>query len=689
MGVAGVKQLTGLPTDQQAQALDHKQLLRELSEDRALASRVIFGHRHSEETPPFHIEMVDLWRSSDEFLAIEAFRGAAKTTLSEEFLLLEALFGNFSYCLLFGETYTKACMRIEAIKHEITHNHKISELFGPLKCKPWNESQVGLPNGALLEAHGWEEEIRGYKHLNARPDRAHLDDIETLSSVRDTAAVDAGWRKLNQQLIPAMDKNKRKIRITGTPLADDCILHRCASTAEWVVAKFPIVTARGAEGDAAIEHPTARATWPQRYPLTWVRTERERMANSGLLREFVQEFQLIAAQTQGKPFTEEEIRYEDIGPLTYAPKIYICDPARTATVGKSDRTGRVVVSRVGTRFYVYESSGEYWKPDAIVNDCFDTSQRHDDCEIAIERNSLDEWLMQPLRAEMVRRGFSLELTPILAPGDRSKEQFILGLQPYFKVGDIVLVGGKSKHQQLVQEILNFPAGKRDILNALAYVQRVFGGEPVYGEFGQDNIVSGHVPDRQSQLLLGMHATTSEICAVLIEVEGKHMTVLAAFQSTLGAEDAVSDITRLVVAAYPAQAVKVWVPADDYDQQGRVALVDSLRRARINVFRGGYITQSRGCLADMLRTQMAGRRLLRVASTANPALRALAGGYKRPLGKDGRPVGEPERNVARTLMEALETTVYAVQAGTLAAELPDGFGRTRNVHGVGYLSTVRR
>ena len=679
-----------LPDYRQAKALDHANLLRELSVDRALASRVIFGHRHSEETPAFHIEMVDLWRCEEEFLCIEAFRGGAKTTLSEEFLLLEALFGNFNYCLLFGETYTKACMRIEAIKHELTHNHKIHELFqGPFKCKPWNESQIGLPNGALLEAHGWEEEIRGYKHLNARPDRAHLDDIETLSSVRDTDAVDAGWRKLNQQLIPAMDKNRRKVRITGTPLADDCILHRCASTKEWVVAKFPIVTARGVEGAEAIDHPTARATWHERYPLSWVRSERDRMSNSGLLREFVQEFQLIAAQTQGKPFTEEEIRYEDLGPLTYAPRVYICDPARTANVGKSDRTGRVVVARVGTRFYVYESSGEYWKPDAIVGSCFDTSRRHDDCEIAIERNSLDEWLMQPLRAEMIRRGYSLELTPILAPGDRSKEQFILGLQPYFKAGDIILVGGKSKHQQLVQEILNFPAGKRDILNALAYVQRVFGGEAVYGEFGQECIVSGHVPDKQSQLVLGVHATLTEVCAVLVEVEGKHMTVLHSFQSTLGAEDAVEDITRLVVAAYPGQAVKVFVPADDYDQQSRVAVVDALRRARISVYRGSHIAAARGCLADMLRTQMQGRRLLRVASTANGALRALAGGYKRAVGKDGKATGEPERNVSRTLMEALETAVHAVQAGTLAAELPDGFGRSRNVHGVGYLSTVRR
>ena len=496
--------------------LDNAQLLREMAVDRAMASDVLFGHRHADEMPRFHVKMLELWRAEDPFVVIEAFRGGAKTTLGEEFLLLEALFQNFRYCLLFGETYTKACQRIEAMKHEITHNEKMRGLFGPMKGKPWNENQICLANGVLIEAHGWEEEIRGYKWLDSRPDRAHLDDIDTLESVRSADAVDAGWRKLNQQLIPALDKNARKVRMTGTPLADDNLLKRAANTGDWVVAKFPLVTAPGATGIEAMKHPQRRAMWPSRHPLAWCDSELARFEKAGLTREFVQEYLLVAAQTQGKPFTKEQIVYQDVAPLTYSPKVHIIDPARTAVVGKSDRTGRVVVSRIGTRIYVHESSGEYWKPDEVVADCFETSQRYEDCEVAIERNSLDEWLMQPIRAEMMRRGQPIQVTPILAPGDRSKEQFILGLQPWFQAGDIVLIGGPGKHWQLVNEIENFPSGKRDVLNALAYAQRVFGGQAVYQEFGQENMAGvGHEVDPQSVLVLAMHATTSETCGALI------------------------------------------------------------------------------------------------------------------------------------------------------------------------------
>ena len=32
---------------------------------------------------------------------------------------------------------------------------------------------------------------------------------------------------MNTELIPALDKERRKVRVTGTPLADDCLLARC------------------------------------------------------------------------------------------------------------------------------------------------------------------------------------------------------------------------------------------------------------------------------------------------------------------------------------------------------------------------------------------------------------------------------------------------------------------------------
>ena len=238
--------------------------LRQISEDRALGSQMIFSHRHRQKMPEFHVSVIDMWRSADPFVSIEAFREGAKTTLSEEFLLLEALFANCNYMLIFGETYTKACQRIEAMKHELLTNMKIYNLFGKQKGTTWAENKIVLPNSVCIEAHGWEEEIRGYKHLSFRPDRAYLDDIENKSMVKDSTIVDVNWKKLHIELIPAMDTELGKVRITGTPLADDCMMVRARNSPNWTSGKFPIC-------DRDIDDPECVAAWPERYSMKWIR----------------------------------------------------------------------------------------------------------------------------------------------------------------------------------------------------------------------------------------------------------------------------------------------------------------------------------------------------------------------------------------------------------------------------------
>lgn len=671
---------------------DQGRLLEALNDDRAAAAMLLFGHRHPQESPAFHVGIMDLWRAADEFVVVEAFREAGKSTLSEEFLLLEAAYGNFKYALIFGETYTKACQRLAAIKHEALRNPKLLALFGELKGETWGVDTIVLSNGVRIEAHGWEEEIRGYKWLDARPDRAYLDDIENGTNTRDSDAVTATWRKLNTQLIPALDKETRKIRITGTPLADDCLLARCEASSEWVVAKFPICYVPGQPlltGVDAIDHPEAVSMWPERYPMEWIRKQKSRMDEGGLLREMIQEYMLISAQTQGKPFDAAEVVQQDYDPPGWLRKVAVLDPARTVNRKTSDRTGRIVMSRMGSTLYVYESGGEYWKPDEIVAGAFDMSARNGDCEVAIERNSLDEWLMQPLRVEMMRRGMALDLMPILAPPDRSKEQFILGLQPWFKAGDIVLVGPRGKHASLLAEIANFPSGKRDILNTLAYGQRVFGGAPIYPEFGPDNITEVSSPGQQDQLAVSVHATSSEVCAVLVAISGRRVTVLADWTSSLAAGDAVRDVATLIRAAFPGRRVTWWVAADLYDQAGRIALIEALRLAKVEVHRAGYAVQSRGMLADLLRTTIERKRLLLVADSCKHTLNALAGGYRVAVGPDGRARGEPEKNVSATLMTALEVLTHEVEHGHTADTLPDGFGSTHNAHGQPYFSALRR
>jgi hypothetical protein len=658
--------------------------LKVISEDRALASAMVFPHRHPQKSPRAHVEIMDAWRSQDTYVLIEMFREGGKSTLSEEFLLLEAGFANFGYCIVIGENYTKACQRLEAIKFEAARNSKLLALFGKMArvsgCL-WNEHQFELPNGVLLEAHGWEEEFRGFKWHDIRPDRAYIDDFENKERVKDKNAVDASMRKIYLELVPAMDKEKGKIRVTGTPLAEDCAITRMRNNPDWTTLRFPIC-------NGEIDDPATIATWPDRYPMSWIRQRRDEMERAGQLRGFLQEYMLMAIGSQDKPFEEDDIREVAIDPFPWLPKTVIVDPARTTDVKKSDHSGKVVVSRMSTTIYVHESDGQFLKPNQIIDDCFDSSDRFDDATVAIEKNSLDEWLLQPMRAEMLRKGKSLPVKALQAPQDRSKDQFIMGLEPFFKAGDIVLVGGTGRHPKLVAQIKNFPSGKKDILNALAYVQRVFSGTTVYEDFGQHNLTSEYEPSARHALALCFNATGAETTACLVAVEGERMVAVADWISPVPPAQAVPDVMALVRAAFPRAKLTCWLPADVMDQQDRMPLMAALRAAGLQPMRGAYASMARGCLSPMIRTEMKGRRLFLVDSNARHTMNAMAGGYNMPVAKNGQLGTEPERGPHRTLMEGLESAAYVVtsQSGN---SLPDELHSGTNAQGQPYFTSLPR
>jgi hypothetical protein len=659
-------------------SLSNEALLRAISADRALASSVCFPHRHPQATPPFHIQIVDLWRAADEFVAIQAFREAAKSTLSEEFLTLEGEFANSPYTLIIGETFTKGCERLDSIANELLTNEKLRQLFGRAKGDTWNENFIILANGAAIQAAGWDQELRGFNHRGVRPYRAYLDDIENKERVRDTTTVEANWRRIWGELMPALDKKHRKLRITGTPLADDCIMKRCAADPSFVSGFFPIC-------DGDIDDENTKSLWPERYPMEWIRAERDRYARAGALPEFFQEYMLVSVQTQSKPFSADQIRYVEVAPAKWAPKKAIIDPARTVDIRSSAQTGHVVVSRIGTTLYVHESGGDFWQPSQIVEHAFDTNEKFA-CEVCIEKNGLDEWLLQPIRAESLRRGKALPVRAIQAPQDRDKDQFILGLQPFARAGDIVLIGDRVKHAALAAQISNFPAGKKDIINALAYAVRVFGGESVYSDFSEANMVPAIDPALGSVLYVSATGDGALTCAVLAAIEGQSVSVLADWATNIPATDALMDIALVVRASYPMHRINAIVPATIYDQEARSPIMRTLRDRGLRVYRGGFEQANRASLTHMIRTEMRGKRQLRVDTAAVNTLQALAGSYQYEIGKGAKQGCEPLYGIYRFIGEAVENLTSAI-VSTQSEALPEGAKTAMNPQGTKYITSL--
>ena len=631
------------------------------------------------------MEVMDLMASRDEFLVLEGFREMGKTTKAEEHMILGGLFRNYAYGLLLGETYEKACERLGSIAHELETNEVLMRVFGgSLKGRRSIENKVWFRGGTLLHAWGWDQELQSFKYGTHRPDFAFLDDVENPERVRDRAAVDGSMHKLYHDLIPAMDKAKRKIVVSQTRRAEDCMITRLAGNPDWLYRAWPICN-----GDPEDERTVA--TWPERYPMEWIREEKRRFERAGMTAAFLQAYMLQAVNPESKPFRLEQLVEWEYSPYAWAPKYVIYDPSRTTNErrskhqDRSDRCGKVVVSRLGSKIVVHESGGEYWKPDALLEDMFAANLKHSPVKVAVEKNSLDEWLLQPIRMRMLNTGVTLPLVALQAPQDRSKEEFILGLQPFALAKDIVLVGGSSAHPQLVAEYVNFPSGPRDVLNALAYGLRLFGGYPVYADFNGNNIAEAPDPRRGEQVFVGWNANPSEVVAVACLRDGRRLTVARDWSGSGALQDVVKTIAFEVRSSFATAHLMHFAPPELFDQWQRVPLLPALRSERIHATRSEHIALARGCLADRIRTRWRDKQLLMVDRRASATLNAIAAGYAYPAEKGGRQGSEPEPGVSRLAGEALETMVAFLDRQDQAEGLPKGANISRTPDGVPYVS----
>lgn len=430
---------------------------------------------------------------------------------------------------------------------------------------------------------------------------------------------------------------------------------RLAKNPEWLYRAYPIC-------DRDPDDPAAVPLWPARYPMEWIRKEKASYQGAGMLSEFLQAYMLQATDPTAKPFKEDMLAAMEVSPYHWMPRYAIYDPSRstnlkrTKQAEKSDRTGKVVVSRLGAKILVHESGGYYWKPSELIADLFACQEEHRPARIGIEKNALDDWLLEPIRIDMLRRGKTLPLKMLNAPQDRNKDEFIMGLQPFAQAKDIVLIGGKLAHPQLVAEWANFPQGPRDVMNALAYALRMFSGVPMYEDFSGANIGEAPVPRLGEAVYVGFNASPSEVVAVAIIREGRRICVAGDWAATGAISDAVKSVAFEARATFPRAKLEPWVSADVYDQSARLALVAALRVEKLTPARAEHVAVARGCLSERLRTVWHGQRLLVVDKRAALTLNALAAGYALTTEKGGRQGREPEQGTSRLVAEAIECMV---------------------------------
>ena len=434
-------------------------IIREVLADPISAHCYFFAHRHSDLSPDYFEEVIlDIYDFDQPKVLELIFRGGAKSTLLEEASVLLSCLQIIKNGIIIGESETRAAERLTSIKYELETNEKLLDTFGPLRSEPWTNTRALLNNGCYLQAYGRGQSLRGAKHLDQRPNFAFLDDIESEESTNTPEAIYKTMRWLTATLYPALAK-EAFIRMAATPLHPNAACVQLAKDPSFLVHKIPVYS---------YVNDTLTSSWPARFPLAQALQKKEEYERLGMAREFAQEYLCEAEHSETKAFDVTTIQLQ-AQPHTYEPTVLIVDPARS-TKASSSLTGYVVASLTNSRITVWEAFGGTHRPSDIIDTIFSLSQRYNPTFIGVERDGLEEFIFQPLRSAMVERGIFLPIQPIKAP--KNKLEFIRSLQPFITSGDLV---SSKPLPQLTTQLQNFPSGKIDVLNALAYVPRMYPG----------------------------------------------------------------------------------------------------------------------------------------------------------------------------------------------------------------------
>jgi predicted phage terminase large subunit-like protein len=434
-------------------------------------------------------------------LAIAAPRGHAKSTIvSLVYVLWCILYSKEKLIILASNTREQAVTLLKDIKHQLKTNPLLLSDFPEIciekKPKPWRDSRIQLPNGAMVCAYGVGQSPRGLKNDKDRPGLIIADDLEN----EEQAESEEQREKLTNWFKGALlntghpDTN---VIVIGTILHHNSLLAALVGpqkTPGWCGKKYKAVEQftsnpqlwekwsaifSGREefkGQAGVEAARTfyelnkeamlkdtKVLWPQLEDYYQLMSIRETEGIRSFMREKQNEpidpAQCIFNQDKFV-FWDDEFRdtqhlIEAIGKrgLFYGA----CDPSMGRSI-KGDYAAIIVLLKdIKTNIlYVIVADITYRTPDATIQRIIQYADIYRFLQFAVESNNFQQMMVDDLQRRLLQKGHNIKIQSL--PHSSQKQSRICSLEPYVSQGFLRF---SRKHQELLQQLTQFPLAKND------------------------------------------------------------------------------------------------------------------------------------------------------------------------------------------------------------------------------------
>lgn len=407
------------------------------------------GMGESHKTPPVHLKMLDKVTESSQYIANLVFRGAAKTTLFMEYMVLFiALFGSLpGLGDVTGMIYVSDSMDngVKSARKNIEFRYKNSEFLQewiPHAVFTDNYLEFRNRDGHILgcKMFGAKTGLRGTKIFGKRPVLCILDDLVSDDDSKSRAAMNAIKDTVYKGVNHALDPTRRKVIFNGTPFNSEDILIEAVESGAWDVNVWPVCERFPCEPDEFC------GAWEDRFTYDYVKSQYDMAIQNGKLSAFMQELMLRITSEEERLIQDDEIRWYPRAKLLEvkgAYNYYITTDFATSAKQTADYS---VISVWG-----YSSNGDWMWVDGVcekqtmdktVDDLFRLVQEYQPQGVGIEITGQQGGFISWLQMEMITRNIWFNFASSEksgAPGIRPVVDKLSRLNlvvPWFKMGKI-------------------------------------------------------------------------------------------------------------------------------------------------------------------------------------------------------------------------------------------------------------
>ena len=280
--------------------------------------KLVNGEQGEEnKTPVLHYRMLDKMVSGGSNIATMVFRGAAKTTLFGEYLILYlAVFGELPN---FGKVdlmlYLSDSMEngVKSMRKNLEYRWENSDFLQKYIKIKFTENRWEFANvdgkRFIVKAYGAKSGIRGVKELGKRPQFAILDDLVSDDDAKSPTVLESIKATVHEAMTNALHPTRQKIVWLGTPFSTDDPLYEVVESGAWEVNVYPVCE------KFPCSEEEFKGAWEDRFTYQSVKDRYDKALAVGRVHGFYQELMLQIMSDEDRLVLDSDIQWYNLSNL--------------------------------------------------------------------------------------------------------------------------------------------------------------------------------------------------------------------------------------------------------------------------------------------------------------------------------------------------------------------------------------